>query len=309
MPNENVRIFLFHRISPVKDLPGRNTSPELFNQVLDYLDKKYSVIALEEYFFRERLKLPKQPVIITIDGSYRELTEYALPLLEKYDMPATIFISTECVDQEMPSWSDLIDFLFAKTSRLSAEKPPFKVEFSIKSKWENQRARLNYAKYLKKHIQSLSIKDRWQIIKFYISQFDDVALPEKFSMTWEELKAVKALGFEIGAHIIMDSFPATVFEESQLEFALRNSASTIREQLGNTPSAVSFSINRNNSKIKNLIHRTGYKLGLAVGQKIYIHGKYGRYTLPRIEIYNESFLKTRLRINGTFSRLRRLVWQ
>ena len=184
-----------------------------------------------------------------------------------------------------------------------------KIDFLIKTKWESNITRIKYANTLKKQLQSVSLNDRWKIIQFYVEQFSDVILPANLMMNWGDLQFVKEQGIEIGSLMILDSLPTTTKEEEQLDFALRNSAVTIREKLGNTPSAVSFTTKRNNSRIKNLIHRAGYKLGLAVGQKIYMHGKYGRYALPRIELFNESFLKTKLRINGTISRLRSLIGQ
>ncbi len=307
MTTENVRIFLFERICPYADMPGRFTSPELFEKLLIYLSNNYSVITLEEYFFKERLKLPKKPVILTFDGYYRDFLEYGLPLLNKYDMPATIFVSPECMDKNMPPWNSLIDFLFSKTVKLAISESILKTDYKIKASWESPQARLKYAKQLKMHLQSVKANERWQIIDFYISQFSDVVIPNNILMNWEDIMFLKAQGMEIGVHVITESLPVSNKDDEQLDLILRNSAIRIKEETGNTPSSVSFSTKRNNSRIKNLIHRTGYKLGLAVGQNIYVKEKFGRYSLPRIEIFNESFLMTRLRMNGTIAKLRGLI--
>ncbi len=48
-------------------------------------------------------------------------------------------------------------------------------------------------------------------------------------------------------------------------------------------------------------------MGLAVDQALYNEDVHGRFAIPRIELYNESFFKTRLRIGGTISRIKRLA--
>ena len=309
MSSENVPILLFHRVCPKDDLPAKYISPRLFDQVLDYLASKYSVLSLEGYFFNERNKLLKPPVVITFDNSYVDFFEYTLPLLKKYNLTATLFVSASNIDQQQPPWNHVIDLLFLQSEKLSVAAIPFKVKFRAISSWKNKEDRMKYGGYLKKHLQSLSGAQRDQVINFYFEQLNDqnVKLPKV--MDWNALRKIKQQGIEIGTHITSFNFKNNLFDEQQLSKELRNTTLRIREELGNSPAAVSFVSQRNNSKIKNMIHLSGYKLGLAIGNKPYNAAKFGRYSLPRIEMFNENIFISRWRINGTISRLKSLFGQ
>ena len=306
MSSEYVPILLFHRVCPDDDLPDSAITPEFFERILGFLYKKYYIISLEDYFFKERNKLDKPPLIITFDNIYTDFLEYSLPLLKKYNMPVTLFVSAANIDQQLPDWNHIFDLLFIQSSKLSIAAPPGSNHFQSKSSWESIQARIIYSKKLKRYLHTLSVERRSQLINFYYDQLYDSSVKMPHVLSWKDLLLVKNQGIEIGTHISTINKGGNIFDEKQLEKDLQYTTLRIREQLGNSPAAVSFDLLRNNSKIKNMIHLSGYKLGLAIGNRPYIRVKYGRYSLPRIEMFNENFLLSRLRINGTISALNRL---
>lgn len=89
-------ILLYHRISQISSDPVMLcVTPECFEKHLQFLKKKYKILPLSE--LSKRLvdrTLKGDEVAITFDDGYRDNLINALPLLEKYDIPATIFITT-----------------------------------------------------------------------------------------------------------------------------------------------------------------------------------------------------------------------
>ena len=51
----------------------------------------------------------------------------------------------------------------------------------------------------------------------------------------------------------------------------------------------------------------GYKMGLAVKQMVYDPAQVDLFEIPRIELYNESWWKTRLRIDNTLERIKKII--
>lgn len=297
-----VRILLFKRVCPKDELTVDCITPDLFERILVFLAANYTVITLEDYFFKERNKFSKPLVILTFDNDYRDFIDYSLPLLKKYNMPATLFINSKIIEGQKPHWDHLLDILFLKTTKLTVERMPFSIDFDVASSWKNIAQRRKYGNELKYFLQWVPLDKRNKVIDFYSKQFDDVNDYKKLILSWEELLHVRNQGIVIGTHMSNNSQSKGVIENKQLEKELRESTLIMREKLGHSPAMVSFDAERNNSKVKNIIHIAGYKLGLAVGQNIYLPTRYGRYSVPRIKIKYQNFLLARLQINGIFSR-------
>jgi len=66
-------------------------------------DKKYNVINLKELInlLESNNDLPKKTVVLTFDDGYQDNYNNAFPILKKYNFPATIFLVTGLVNQEI----------------------------------------------------------------------------------------------------------------------------------------------------------------------------------------------------------------
>lgn len=307
MPSENVHILLFHRVSPVRDILWDPMDPALFQDIIRYIDKKFTVLSLNEYFFKERRRFTKPPAIITFDDGYHDFIEYSFPILKKYNMPATMFVVTDCIDQDKPTWTYLFDHLFFNTSKLRTTEPPTVSGFATSSHWNHAQQRMEYGSRLKQHLKRVPDNVRNQVIQFYEKEFKDVQHEGKTMLSWDELKYLQGNNIEIGSHTVTHPPLATLEDEKKIEMELLGSGMKIREHLGSFPSSISYPVGSYNSKVKNIAHRTGYKIGMAVDQKIYNEDKHGRFSVPRLELYNESFFKSKLRIQGTWSLLKRIT--
>jgi peptidoglycan/xylan/chitin deacetylase (PgdA/CDA1 family) len=79
-------------------------TPEMFEKQMQFLRmKKWNVLSLGELVscISEGLVIPKKTVIITFDDAYADFSENALPILEKYQIPATVFVPTAKVGKSM----------------------------------------------------------------------------------------------------------------------------------------------------------------------------------------------------------------
>jgi peptidoglycan/xylan/chitin deacetylase (PgdA/CDA1 family) len=91
-------ILNYHSIHPTNTF---STKPADFLQQMQYLANEFNVLSLPQ-FHKLRLdceKLPDKTVIVTFDDGYENNYQYAFPILAKYRLPATIFLTTAFIDK------------------------------------------------------------------------------------------------------------------------------------------------------------------------------------------------------------------
>jgi len=87
-------ILMYHHFAE-DGAPETIISAEMFeSQIRALRDAGYSAITFRELvdFVYEGAPLPERPLMITIDDGYMSVYETAFPILQKYDMKATVFI-------------------------------------------------------------------------------------------------------------------------------------------------------------------------------------------------------------------------
>ncbi|CAC9436603.1 Polysaccharide deacetylase [uncultured Gammaproteobacteria bacterium] len=97
-------VLLYHHFS---DSTPKSTSisPALFAQHLQYLqDNDFKVLKLKTMLERlDNDDLPNKCVVLTADDAYQSMVKSAYPLLKKYQMPMSVFVSSEPVDKKYPA--------------------------------------------------------------------------------------------------------------------------------------------------------------------------------------------------------------
>lgn len=83
-------VLVYHSISsPAEPMAGDiDVSPGRFEQQLEWLARTGKVVTLEETLDHTR----RDPIAITFDDGYRDNLTVALPLLEKFSLPMTLFV-------------------------------------------------------------------------------------------------------------------------------------------------------------------------------------------------------------------------
>ena len=105
-------VLLYHHVAT--DTPASTSiSPEDFRAHLEYLrDNDFSVVALDVMIdaLRDGGELPERAVAITFDDGYSSIYETAFPMLQSFDFPFTLFLSTGPIDQGLRgymSWEQI----------------------------------------------------------------------------------------------------------------------------------------------------------------------------------------------------------
>ena len=98
---QHVNVLLYHHVNA--DTPrSTSLSPEEFAGHMAYLHEQgYQVVDLGEAIdlIQAGQELPEKSVAITFDDAWRSIYDNALPIMEKYDYPYTVFVNTDPIDE------------------------------------------------------------------------------------------------------------------------------------------------------------------------------------------------------------------
>lgn len=111
-PQKNIAVLMYHRIIDSDYTFWQlNVSPKTFEKHIKYISENYKVLRLEEEW-SDIVVSDEKYVVITFDDGYVDNYRFALPILEKYQVPATIFVSTDLIDTDDMYWWDELEKIF-----------------------------------------------------------------------------------------------------------------------------------------------------------------------------------------------------
>lgn len=121
--SNKVLVLMYHRIAELDSDPWQlAVTPKNFEEHLSILTKKYNVISSTELIESLKKKsLPSKSVCITFDDGYSDNYLSAKPLLEKYQCPATFFISSKYLEQQKLFWWDELEDIILGSEILPQE--------------------------------------------------------------------------------------------------------------------------------------------------------------------------------------------
>ena len=232
---------LYHGVATSNDdlYYPRHINMDIFEKHLKYISKNYEVLSIPDAFqmYRNQIKPKRKAITISFDDGYKNNLDIALPLLEKYNIKATFFVSGLCVDHSrIPVlWPDIVACLnhFYKDKVISIGSLEFKNMVELSSK-------LDLRNYLKK----LGASERDLVLN---KLYTDYKLSEKLKeipLEFWELLSVKDIQklassklVDIGSHgyahynlgniNIADALTDMVQSKSQLEASVNKEVNMI----------------------------------------------------------------------------------
>jgi peptidoglycan/xylan/chitin deacetylase (PgdA/CDA1 family) len=105
-------ILLYHRVTRLESDPQRlAVSPENFERHLQSIREQALPVRLTDIMDALRAGRPGDPLrmALTFDDGYLDNLRQAKPLLEKYEIPATVFITTATIDHPYELWWDALE--------------------------------------------------------------------------------------------------------------------------------------------------------------------------------------------------------
>jgi len=117
-----IAILTIHGVMDERENPSwKPLRPQLsrdkLEEYLSVLSKRYHFISLMDAVEMLSGHRPVQPysLVLTFDDGYRNNLTHALPILRRYNAPATFFVPTDFINNPRPFWFDRLDYALQQT--------------------------------------------------------------------------------------------------------------------------------------------------------------------------------------------------
>jgi peptidoglycan/xylan/chitin deacetylase (PgdA/CDA1 family) len=192
------RILVYHRFGD----NSRSVTPEGFERQLRFLREHCTVVHLSQLVaaLRGDAPLPQNAAVITVDDGYADFYDIAFPLLCRYEIPCTFFVTTNFIGNRAWLWPDKVAWMLAQCD----DFPDLVVaNRAITGGAKNSAPRLRME--IVALLQRIDFAELESELRKLAMQLD-LAVPERpvtgyEACSWDQLRVMEASGFvEVGGH-------------------------------------------------------------------------------------------------------------
>jgi peptidoglycan/xylan/chitin deacetylase (PgdA/CDA1 family) len=197
------------RYHSIQDEPGRHAhsigsgiihATSTFEKQMEIVARQFDPVSINDVlrFARGETDLPRRPVAITFDDGFADNFEIAAPILNRFGVPASFYITVRPVETGQPPWFCRLRHAFGttreKTWRDSAENCARTLQDPVDKKTAFLVASARCA--------SKAGEPQEQILRTMEQELGVEPLSAKLMMSWEQIRALYQSGHTIGSHTL-----------------------------------------------------------------------------------------------------------
>lgn len=225
-----VRILYYHRVNDESDPFFGAISTDLFDRQMLYLARHYRVVSLPDAIRHLEEGTSKEPVVaVTFDDGYQDNYENAFPILKRYALPATVFLTTGSLDSREPLWFERMAEALKSTSREFLD-----LEFDIPRRFwlrtEAERVQANSEIFGLLRRLGNAERNTWLAEIIGRLQISEPRERKNKMLTWDQVRLMRSGGIGFGGHTVTHPFLSKL-EPSQAAWEVSECKRRIEEEL------------------------------------------------------------------------------
>jgi peptidoglycan/xylan/chitin deacetylase (PgdA/CDA1 family) len=284
-------ILVYHGVSyqDLSWLNGRHLMAAEFDAHMAYLAKNFRVVSVVDFFnlYRNRAArtMGKPYLTITFDDGFINNLEIALPILEKYSLPASIYaVSVSTQNAKALLWADLVELIQSKQPNgFSVGNENFTKSLG---RWTNNTGLLisDFIKQLPYNKRDILLEEART--RYAIDQYIDSLPAESYQlMNTAQLKAIANHPLiTIGSHSHLHYNLANLTDE-QIYLELKTSKDLLEQATGKVINEIAYPDGSYDDRVKDIAEKVGYLYQLAVNYRL-PDDSADKRILPRFGISN-----------------------
>jgi peptidoglycan/xylan/chitin deacetylase (PgdA/CDA1 family) len=231
---------MFHRVIPetntkrVHNHLSLEITPEHFEQTINFFQKeKYDFISLDQLYdgFKRGILPKKKFVVITFDDGYKDNLEVAYPILKKFDIPFTVYITTGIPNENAILWWYILEDMIRDMDTIKFNWNGQKYIYNTRTIIEKEVAFELIQTFVHKHFAIDTCLELFSTL-FKDFQSDLTKYASILGMNWAEIRKLNSDPLvTIGAHTV-NHYPLSLIPFDYLISEIRDSKIELEKQLG-----------------------------------------------------------------------------
>lgn len=257
-----------------------SVSPEIFEEEVKFCKKHFSIIDFKQLkdALENKSILPPNPLIITFDDGYIDNYTYAFPILKKYGVPATIFLTVDYIGTDKIFWWDEVSF-YMKNSRDSQKTDVDRMLRSLKIIPNEERIK--------------RIKELKNIARIELNI-------DRQILSWEEIREMCNNGIEFGSHTMTHPVLSQLEDKNRLMHELGKSKEILESKINKRVIAFSYPVGGSaalNENIKENVKKAGYDFAVTYMHGVnYLDNRIDKYALKRMDLDQQSLARFKVKL-------------
>jgi len=299
-----VIILTYHRVVSSKELdkyyiqPGMYVKSDTFEMQMKFLKDHFVTLPFAEllHVWRQgEMDGKKRYCVITFDDGWLDNYVYAYPILKKYSLPATIFLTTSYIGTSQWFWPDKMSFLLQSyCGNNMPVNPHGHIKDLVKRySWLNidrKKIRSNAVgtviENAIKKCKELSENDINNIIVGLSESLQALPPDDRLLLDWKEVKEMSNHGISFGSHTSSHRI-LTKLSSTELQKELSESRSMLGKMKINHIPVFCYPNGNYTDTIVEQVKASGYQAAVSTDQGFEGSSALNQFTLKRIGIHDD----------------------
>jgi len=281
-------VLMYHSVSPVEreglQDASMTVSAASFEEQMSFLSRRRKVISLDTLVRQLEKGRCADPgtVVVTFDDGYLDNYEVAAPILQRYALPATLFIATGHIERAENMWIDDLCCNFKRRTQQRLAIADASFDLSVPGERD---CAYHFAAGV---LLQASIPARNELMGAIEAQLSPDCPPMRLMMNWDEVRELRkrfpniTIGSHTRNHLDLSTAPsdAVVTELSRAH-------EDIRSELGIDVDQFAFPYGRDSAAARAWLRSNGYRAAMLTGPVRLVRGNSDPIHLKRLEVTPE----------------------
>ena len=261
-------ILRYHRVNQEEDpFSIEAIHPNLFEKQMAYIRRHYSVMPLDDMLRRSEEKaLPWNSIAVTFDDGYHDNYAVAFPILKKFRIPATIFLTTGSIGGGQILWFDRVLRAFKQTKKSRLEIDGFPKPLL----WKTIKEKADAAIWTLKFLRGIPEKAKDKSFRAIIDslEVDEDSSDSNLMLNWDQVRELHKQGILFGSHTVTHPILSQC-DEGVVLSELVVSKRMIEERINDEINSFAYPSGRSSDLSEFVIEnvkRGGYRFAVTIGR-------------------------------------------
>ncbi len=289
-----VIILCYHRIIPKEEIEHTLSSKWIivnlasFERQMQLLRTHFDPISAEKFnaIVQGKETFPRRSVLVTFDDGWEDNYQYAFPILQRYNIPAIIFLTTGFIGTQKVFWPERLFYYLRRLEKENAEtkkgiqliNTALQLDISTNDLRQSDLADriVEKAKWIKHETRERLFNE----LAHLFPEMDENIIASNHLLSWDQVSEMYQKGIAFGSHGVTHRL-LTNLDPSEIRWEAMESRRTIETHLGISPKGFAYPNGNYSPDVIQAVKEEGFQWAVTT-EKGSVGSSQDPFRLPRL---------------------------